>query len=331
LKTAVPINTAVSGKAPKADQLFDFEQALKWRIGDQPYGSLEQSNAQAHDGTFSAKLSYDIPEVSSAFVVFNNDAPLAGQPTGLVAWVYGDASGNYLNTWIGDSQGQVREYSFGRIVHTGWLQMFAWFDDSRPWPNTYISGPDNGKLTAPLTFKAFVLDAVPHGVATKGAIYIDEVQLTTKAAPKADVTPIPTAPAALTLITGTTPSALDFIFRNYTVGRSLSGRPTSTDGCSSFSTDGTDQWLKYEVSFDIVNSGQTDITNWSPLFISNSRNVLPTCVNKAGSTTIAIGASTHLAYTLYMTDQYLESIEVKAPNITRKLCVDAFGKSITPC
>lgn len=331
LKTAAPIGTVPPGPGLKPDQLFDFEQAVKWRIGDQPYGTLEQSNAQAHDGTFSAKLSYDIPEVSSAFVVFNNDAPLSGQPTGLVAWVYGDASGHYLNAWVGDALGQVRQYTFGRIFHTGWQQMVAWFDDTRPWPNSYISGPDNGKLTAPFTFKAFVLDAVPHGVAAKGAIFIDEVHLTTQAVPKADVTPIPTAPVPVTAISGTTPSALDFSFRNYTVGRTISGRPTSADGCSNFSTDNAGLWLKYEVNFDIVNSGQTDLANWSSVFISNNRNVLPTCVNKAGSTTIAVGASTHLAYTLYMTGQYLESIEVKVPNATRKLCVDAFGKSITPC
>ncbi len=331
-KTLAPTNTSSPGAAPKPGQLFDFEQAFSWRIGDQPYGSLEQSNAQSHDGAYSAKLTYDIPGVSNAFVVFLNDVQLPGQPTGLLAWVYGDGSGHFLNTWIGDANGQVRQYTFGRVFHAGWQQMIAWFDDTRPWPNTYISGPDNGKLSYPITFKALVLDAAPHGTATKGAIYIDEVTLTTQSVPASGATPIPAAAATASgaPITGTA-SAQDFSFGNYTIGRQQWGKPTSADGCGSFSNDNVGLWLKYEINFDIVNSGQSDISNWSPVFLSNIRNVLPTCVNKAGSTTISVGASTHVAYTLYMTGQYLETIEVKTDALTKKLCVDAYGKTITPC
>ncbi|MCL4505423.1 MAG: protein kinase [Chloroflexi bacterium] len=326
----------------KPGQLFNFEQPLAWKLGDEPYGSLNQSTEQVHDGTYSAKLTYNIPAVDSAFVVFLNSVSLSGQPTGLVAWVYGDGSGHFLNTWIADGSGQVRQYSFGRIYHTGWQQMVAWFDDTRPWPNSYISGPNNGKLSYPYTFKAFVLDAAPHGVATKGAIYIDEVYLTTQAIPASGATVVPSTPVPSTgataqptpaSTTGGTPTpvaGLDFNFSNYIVGRENWGKPTSPDGCSNFDNN-AGIYLKYEVNFDINNTGQSDISSWTPVFISNIQNVLPYCVNRAGSQLITAGSSTHAAYTLYMQGQYLQSVEIRTAGLTKRLCVDAYGKTISPC
>ncbi len=72
----------------------------------------------------------------------------------------------------------TRQFTFGRVTHTGWQQMFApLYQDARPWPaNSHISGPDAGKLTPPYTFRALVLDGVPDGTASRGAIYIDDVQ-----------------------------------------------------------------------------------------------------------------------------------------------------------
>ncbi len=321
----------------KPGQLFNFEQPLAWKLGDQPYGSLTQSTEQVHDGTYSGKLAYNIPATSNAFVVFLNTVPLSGQPTGMVAWVYGDGSGHFLNVWLADGSGQVRQYTLGRIYQKGWQQMAAWFDDTRPWPNGYVSGPDNGKLSYPYTFKALVLDAVPHGVATNGAIYIDEVYLTTQPIPAsgAPATPLPssgTAPPPQPTAAGTaTPaSGLDFNFSNYTVGRENWGKPTSADGCSNF-VNNAGVYLKYEVNFTINNSGQSDISNWSPVFTSNINNILPYCVNQGGSSTIASGSSTRVAYTLYMQGQYLATVDVRTAGLSKRLCVDASGKTITPC
>ena len=72
-----------------------------------------------------------------------------GQPTALSAWVYGDGSGHFLNVWLRDSGGQVRQYSFGQIKHEGWQQLTAVLDDAAGWPNVHISGPDTGKLSFP--------------------------------------------------------------------------------------------------------------------------------------------------------------------------------------
>ena len=194
-------SSGTGGTDKTTNALFSFEQPVSWRRGDQPYGDLTYSTDQAHDGTGSAKLTYNIPSVSDHFVVFINRTPLPGQPTGMVAWVYGDGSGNFLNTWIEDSAGQVRQFTFGRVYHTGWQQMVAWFDTSAPWPQNHISGPDSTALQYPVNFYALVLDKAGSG---SGSIYIDEVNFTTQAItvkatqPAAQATNAPGATAAPT-------------------------------------------------------------------------------------------------------------------------------------
>jgi hypothetical protein len=93
---------------------MDFESFGGWRLGDQHYGSLTQSSEQAHGGTHSTKLAYDFPVVDNEFVVFLNTSGVAlpGNPTALSLWVYGDGSGHYLNVWVKDSAGQVRQFTF---------------------------------------------------------------------------------------------------------------------------------------------------------------------------------------------------------------------------
>ena len=126
------------------------------------------------------QLRYEFPAVVDNYVVFlaRPPIPMAGQPTGITAWVYGDASGHFLNAWVQDSAGEVRQYTFGQIKHEGWQQMTAWLDEERGWPNGHISGTDNARLDFPVSFHAFVLDAVPDEQASDGAIYLDEVLAT---------------------------------------------------------------------------------------------------------------------------------------------------------
>ena len=131
--------------------------------------------------------------------------------------------------------------------------------------------------------------------------------------------------------TATPQSRADFGFSNYIVGREQWGKPTSADGCSNFDNNNVGLWLKYEVNFDINNTGQSDINQWTPAFISNINQALPYCANLRGSQTIAAGQSTHVSYNLYMTGQYLQTVEVRTPSGVKRLCLDAGGKSINPC
>lgn len=199
ISTAAPTSTATPTKIPTPSRpglIFDFEQELVWRRGDEPYGQFDRSTEQAKAGSYSGRLRYDFPAVSNNYVVFLARPAMAlpGRPTGLVAWVYGDGYGHYLNAWVQDAASEVRSYTFGRITHQGWQQMTAWFDEQRGWPNVHIRGTDNGVIDYPAYFYAFVLDGVPDGHASTGVIYLDEVFVTYEAIPKPTPTPMPPPP-----------------------------------------------------------------------------------------------------------------------------------------
>ena len=192
--TAQPKAIAAPPTATKAPPLagspkvpgvvLDFESGTTWRRGTQPYGELGRATDPVQAGGYSAELKYDFPAVQNNFVVFEARPAVGiqGQPSALSAWVYGDGSGHFLNVWLRDSGGQVRQYSFGQIKHEGWQQLTAVLDDAAGWPNVHISGPDSGKLSFPVSLFALVLDGVPDGAASKGTIYIDDVTSADQAA-----------------------------------------------------------------------------------------------------------------------------------------------------
>ena len=200
-KTPVPPTKAPAPPA-RPGLVLDFEQDQTWRRGNEPYGTFTRSAEQAKAGASSGKLAYDFAAVTNNYVAFElrPAKALSGNPTGLTAWVFGDGSGHFLNVWIKDKAGEVRAYSFGQIKHQGWQQMTAWFDDRAPWPAGHISGPDNQVLDYPVSFFQFVLDGVPDGSASRGAIYLDEVFITNAPIP-VGVTPTPGAPPSPPTVT----------------------------------------------------------------------------------------------------------------------------------
>jgi eukaryotic-like serine/threonine-protein kinase len=207
--SAPPAPTKAAAPATRskpAGVVLDFESETTWRRGTQPYGELTRVTDPVHSGAYSSQLAYNFPAVKDNFVVFQARPAIAiaGQPTALYAWVYGDGSGHMLNAWLQDGSGQVRQYTFGPIKHQGWQQMSAPLDDNAGWPNVHIGGPDSGKLAFPVSLSALVLDGIPDGSASKGTIYIDDLTSTTQAASlapaastRASVTPAPAVAAAL--------------------------------------------------------------------------------------------------------------------------------------
>lgn len=304
--TAAPTvaSDTTSGGAPKPGQLFNFEQGVNWRRGNQPYGTLTRATDQVHDGRGSAKLSYTFPGVADNFVVFETSVKLSPGTTGISAWVYGDGSGHYLNAWLQDASGQVRQQTFGRVSHTGWKQMVAWFyTDARKWPsNSHISGSDTGGLTAPYTFKALVLDGVPDGAASNGEIYIDEMYQLNQALPSrpAETQPVATVtsdntgdtsyatPESGDVAAKATPETLPEVAvpESPYAGLQLEvnqnrasyrqwGRQVSADSCN------TDDSLGATYKFDFVllltNNSQTDLVNMRGYFIAEDGRRLVMC------------------------------------------------------
>jgi hypothetical protein len=178
---ATPAPAAVDDQRPagggQPGLVVGFEQEMNWERGDQPYGSLTRSTDEVKEGSYAGKLSYDFPAVTDNYVVFlaRPSVPVAGSPTGLTAWVFGDGSGHFLNTWMKDSGGEVRQYTFGEVTHLGWKKMTARFNEKYGWPNGHVSGTDDGKLSFPVSLYALVLDGVPDGTASSGTIYVDEI------------------------------------------------------------------------------------------------------------------------------------------------------------
>jgi len=166
--------------------VLDFERELSWRRGDEPHGEFAHASEQAKAGTYSGRIRYEFPAVQSNYVVFlaQPAISLSGKATGLVAWVYGDGSGHFLNAWVKDAAGEVRQYTFGRIEHQGWQQITAWFNEELGWPNSHISGPDDGRLSYPVALYALVLDGVPDGRASSGSVYLDEIYTTQEPIPE---------------------------------------------------------------------------------------------------------------------------------------------------
>ena len=199
-KPSATPNETGSASAPKPGQFLSFENGIgRWQRGNEPYGELTEDRATVHDGRASAKLAYTFPAVQKNYVVFRSGLALRGDPTGITAWVHGDGSGNFLNVWIEDADGETRQFTFGRVSFSGWRQMFAPFDVRRPWPNVHIGGPDNAKVDYPIKLAALVLDGAADGVAGSGEIFLDELYLSTQALPAgaAVATPEDTAEPAV--------------------------------------------------------------------------------------------------------------------------------------
>ncbi|MFP4394971.1 MAG: hypothetical protein ACLFTI_06875, partial [Anaerolineales bacterium] len=169
--TATP---ASESTATASNALVTFEQWGTWRRGDQPYGELSQSSAQAKTGAYSAKLTYNFPAVEDDYVVFSQPRSIGGQPNYFAAWVYGDGSGHYLNLWIQDAAGEIWAVHLGSVGGAGWQQKSGYLAPGLEWPSGRISGPDNGVVDYPVKFYALVLDR-PAGGTSQGTIYIDDI------------------------------------------------------------------------------------------------------------------------------------------------------------
>lgn len=195
--------------APASGALIDFEQWGTWRRGDQPYGELSQTESQVHSGRYAAELRYDFPATDDDFVVFVRPVSLAGQPNKFSAWVYGDGSGNYLNIWVEDAQGETWAVHLGRIGGAGWQFMAGTLSPDLAWPSGHVYGPDNGTIDYPVRFYALVLDRVGSGSRT-GRIMIDDVSASRGAAAEPPAaTAVPNTPVA-TAETPVSAGPLDF-------------------------------------------------------------------------------------------------------------------------
>ena len=203
--TPLPTTPPIATSTPATNLITGFEDFGTWQRGDEPNGTLTQTTEQVHSGQYAAKLTYSFIRAENDYVVFLQDHPLAGTPTQISAWVFGNGSGHYLNVWVRDAQGETWQSTFGQVNHTGWQQMTALIQAGQPWPWGHIDGPGNGMVDYPIAFRGLVLDDVPDSCACSGIIYIDDITAGTGFQPPGgEVTCVPTvtpsAPADMVLV-----------------------------------------------------------------------------------------------------------------------------------
>jgi hypothetical protein len=176
--TSQPTATATVPTAPsKVAAITDFEKAGSWKRGNEPYGTFVQTQEQHRGGTYAQKLSYDFPAgIPNNYVVFRQPIPISITPEALRVQVFGDGSQHFLNAWLQDAKGQLWQFSFGRVNHTGWQFMEARIDPQAGWPNGPVGSVATAAPVAPLRFYAFVLDGYTSDRAFQGAIYLDDLQ-----------------------------------------------------------------------------------------------------------------------------------------------------------
>jgi formylglycine-generating enzyme required for sulfatase activity len=204
--TPLPTSPPDATATPSAAVIADFESFGTWRRGDEPNGTFTQTTEQVHGGQYAAKLAYSFASAGNDYVVFLQDHSLAGTPTNISAWVFGNGAGHFLNVWVRDVQGETWQSTFGQVQHTGWQQMTALIQAGQAWPWSHIDGPSNGVVDYPITFRGLVLDDVPDSCACSGVIYIDDITVGAGVQPPSgEVTCVPTvtpsAPANMILVT----------------------------------------------------------------------------------------------------------------------------------
>jgi hypothetical protein len=306
--------------------VLDFEAAgPEWRHGDEPYGDLVRSTEQPISGAYSGRLSYNFPAVANSYVVLlaHPPQPIPAPANGLTAWVYGNGSGHYLNVWIQDAAGEVRQYTFGKITFQGLQPMTAWFDETHGWPNGHISGPDKGGLAPPLWLAALVLDSVPHGQASSGVIYVDNI-----VAIQEPIPPIATPTLPLPPTSAPPPYVV-------TLGRTAVyepwGRPTDPDGCSG-PYDDLAPMRRFTVEVVVSNYSSVPIPDgWLPQFIAAGGAALKSCMWYYDNTAVRTGTTVDVTfYTHLQTGDWVRAMQFSFPQGVVTICLNQAGQTV-PC
>jgi hypothetical protein len=315
-------------KAAPLGVFLDFEQQSAWQRGDQPYGELSRSTGQVHSGSYAGRLAYDFPSADNDYVVFLQTRPLAERPNALSIWVYGDASGHYLNVWIKDDNGQTWQMSFGQIKHTGWQELIARLDPDQAWPVGHVSGPDNGIIDYPISFRAIVLDDAPDSFSGRGTIYLDDLS----SRELVDLpTPTPTTRPPQILPSPTTATNTGRYV--LTVGKHIYepwGAPKGGDICESYRRRDFDDRIQmkgFNLELLLTNNSSMPVADdWSPSFTTVKGRSPQVCYyGYAGSGPQPGATSSMTFFTIIEPDDYVRVVQLDVNGEFIQICLDPSG------
>ncbi len=154
--------------------LADFEQGPAIALtgeGVDPASEVALSREHAKQGHWAAQLDYTFQRRTEGlnYVGFHVEATLAGRPTVLRVWVYGDGSGQPLRLRLRDAGGETFQYHGPDISWSGWEQ--AQFDLGRP--QVSWGGNQDGAWDLPLSLDSILIDSATEPY--HGVVYFDEI------------------------------------------------------------------------------------------------------------------------------------------------------------
>lgn len=332
--TPTPTATAAQAQAgPAPVGVFqDFETPSVWKRGDEPYGEFSRTSAQVHSGSYAGQLSYNFPTPNNDYVVFLHNRLLAGQPSAISAWVYGDGSGHFLNLWLKDANGQRWSMSFGQIKHTGWQEMTAYLDPGQPWPSGHISGPNNNAIDYPISFEALVLDDGSDSYTGRGAIYIDDLTSRVVVTP-----PTPAPQVGVTPSPGISPGTGSGLYV-LGVGKHLYepwGAPRGGDICQSYRDHNFDDKIHMKgLNLELLLTNNSTIPvpdEWVPDFITAKGKSVQVCYyGYAGSGPKPGATSSMTFFTIVEPDDYVRVVQLNVNGQFIQICLGPSGAP-APC
>lgn len=156
---------------------LDFESPIDWQSGDPGRGTLSRSTGPVRSGSAAGALTYSFTSSGNDFVGLNlpQEIPIAGSPSQLGIWVYGNGSGHELLVALRDSQNEVLRFRIG-IVGAGERWRFL---------STPINGQVeewrceggciNRQLDFPVSLVALLLEDNPDTETGSGTFYMDDL------------------------------------------------------------------------------------------------------------------------------------------------------------
>ena len=147
-----------------------------WYFANNMTANIAVTGEQTHAGGKALRLDYQFtPNSYAEFGKSGNGSshisvPLAGQPTKVGFWVYGDNNGAIFRILLTDANGQTLQYNVGRAGTKGWHRLEAYL----PGPQADQSGATT--LHYPLSFKSVQIFRQPDPLETTfgGTFYLDD-------------------------------------------------------------------------------------------------------------------------------------------------------------
>jgi len=180
-----PEPTATPTEEPEVEITYlleDFEERLPgvWAFKSDAMGQVSVETNIVHSGQQAARVEWDFsrrPKDDPGFVNYFFHSEMVGSPEMAKVWIHSattESAPGSVQLWIEDNSGEVF-LTQATVEKTGWSQLvFKVSEASANW----TSGDGNGNKDLPLRFFGL---AVSPGVAEKGSMILDQIEVVTRA------------------------------------------------------------------------------------------------------------------------------------------------------